>query len=216
MSNSFLRQRPISNGMRRLIIPSYFIFAVIMISALFILSKSALATFNSSSTNFKASDQNVSDLGGNTTSTSFRLYQNAGQVSVGESSSTNFKVRAGVLYWDGEIISPTVTPTPSVVSVVSGGGGGGAGIVATPSPGTPGASISPGASPKSRATPVASIKPPITCDFNNDGFCNIVDLSILLYWYGKTGPQIARYDLNSDKKIDLKDISILFYHWKEE
>ncbi|MDP1688538.1 MAG: hypothetical protein Q8L47_00170 [bacterium] len=190
----------------------WFFLVVILIGSAFLLfsgSQIAFATFNSSSTSFKASDQNVSDIGGNTTSTSFRLYQNVGQASVGDSSSTNFKVRAGVLYWDTTGITSTPTPTPTTSQTVTSGGGGG-GIVST-------SSISPIPSVVTGVTP--AITPKVTrstCDFNNDGFCNIVDLSILLYWYGKTGPQITRYDLNSDKKIDLKDISILFYHWREE
>ncbi len=177
-------------------------------SAIFFLSNDTFAAFNSSSTSFKASDQNVSDIGGNTISTSFRLYQNAGQTSVGESSSTNFKVRAGVLYWDALIATPT--PTPASVDSGGGGGGGGGNVYgATPTPGTSGVT----------STPIVFTSPGVpgapTCDFNHDGFCNIIDLSILLYWYGKTGNQIIPYDLNRDRSIDLKDISILFYHWDE-
>ena len=50
-------------------------------------------------------------------------------------------------------------------------------------------------------------------DFNNDGFTDVIDLSILLYWWGKTGSDVENYDLNSDGAIDIVDISILFYHW---
>jgi len=59
-------------------------------------------------------------------------------------------------------------------------------------------------------------KPPLpTGDFNNDGRVNYKDLSVLLYWWGKTGAQIAPYDLNGDGKIDWKDVSILLYRWRE-
>lgn len=202
--------------MRKLNFSKFFLVTAFVISVFLICSVSsiAFATFNSSSTNFKASDQNVSDVGGNTTSTSFRLYQNVGQASVGESSSSNFKVRAGVLYWDTTGISPTPTLTPTATpssgspSTITSSGGGG--IVVSSPVVSPATSVAPSVAP--------AVSPKITrptCDFNNDGLCNIVDLSILLFWYGKTGPQIARYDLNSDKVIDLKDISILFYHWKE-
>ena len=57
--------------------------------------------------------------------------------------------------------------------------------------------------------------PAISCDFNSDQLCNFVDLSILLYWFGKTGPEIAFYDLNLDGRISFVDISILLYRWKE-
>jgi len=50
-------------------------------------------------------------------------------------------------------------------------------------------------------------------DFNDDGRVDISDLSILLYWWGKSGPGIASYDLNNDGIIDIVDASILFYHW---
>ncbi|KKU91265.1 MAG: hypothetical protein UY23_C0002G0004 [Candidatus Jorgensenbacteria bacterium GW2011_GWA1_48_11] len=52
-------------------------------------------------------------------------------------------------------------------------------------------------------------------DFNGDGEINIVDLSIFMYFYGKTGSVIQRYDLNHDDKIDLVDVSIIFYYWTE-
>jgi hypothetical protein len=51
------------------------------------------------------------------------------------------------------------------------------------------------------------------CDFSGDNRCNIVDLSILLYWAEQPMPQAARYDLNNDGVIDVVDISVLFYYW---
>lgn len=178
---------------------------IVLASLFFSIGLTAYATFESSSANFKATDQNVSDTGGDTTSTSFRLYQNAGQTSVGESSSSNFKILAGVLYWTSPSPAASAAPAPQASPAAVGGGGVTIGGVSYPTatPATPTLAITP--------------KPPfrLTCDFNNDGLCNIIDLSILLYWYGKTGPEIVRYDLDQDGIIDLKDISILFYDWKE-
>jgi len=60
------------------------------------------------------------------------------------------------------------------------------------------------------------ITPPgvaMSYDFNGDSRIDIGDLSILLYWWGKTGLEIAPYDLNGDGIIDIVDVSILFYHW---
>jgi hypothetical protein len=52
-----------------------------------------------------------------------------------------------------------------------------------------------------------------TCsDFNQDGLINLVDFSILVYWFQKTSPP-ARIDCNSDNIIDLVDFSILMYYW---
>jgi len=84
----------------------------------------------------------------------------------------------------------------------SGGGGGGGGWfrkIFKPAP----KPTEPKPEPKPRPTP----------DFNKDNKINIVDLSILLFWYGKTGPEIIPYDLNEDNMIDIADVSILFYRW---
>ncbi|HBG68888.1 hypothetical protein A2W67_02765 [Candidatus Nomurabacteria bacterium RIFCSPLOWO2_02_40_28] len=50
-------------------------------------------------------------------------------------------------------------------------------------------------------------------DFNNDNKVNILDLSVLLYYYGKSGSSIDSYDLKKDGVIDFKDVSIMFYYW---
>ncbi|TSC90980.1 MAG: Uncharacterized protein CEN90_707 [Parcubacteria group bacterium Licking1014_17] len=49
-------------------------------------------------------------------------------------------------------------------------------------------------------------------DLNKDGHVNIVDFSILAFWYKRFGFPLD-YDLNSDGKIDLKDFSIMAFHW---
>jgi hypothetical protein len=53
----------------------------------------------------------------------------------------------------------------------------------------------------------------IVGDLNCDGKVNLVDFSIMAYWYkkGTTPPSIV--DLNGDGKITLVDFSILAYHW---
>ena len=50
-------------------------------------------------------------------------------------------------------------------------------------------------------------------DLNGDNSIDIVDLSVLLYYYGQRGQGISRYDLNDNGVIDLPDISILMYYW---
>jgi len=52
-----------------------------------------------------------------------------------------------------------------------------------------------------------------TADFNQDKAVNMADLSILLFYYGKTGGSISRYDLNESRKVDFPDVSILIYYW---
>lgn len=54
---------------------------------------------------------------------------------------------------------------------------------------------------------------PIACgDFNSDGRVNLIDFSILVFWFNKQDPP-ARIDCNSDNVIDLTDFSILMYYW---
>jgi len=47
-------------------------------------------------------------------------------------------------------------------------------------------------------------------DFNKDGKVNLVDFSILLYWWGKYDVCV---DQNNDGIVDLIDFSILMYWW---
>ena len=60
-------------------------------------------------------------------------------------------------------------------------------------------------------------KPPLKAiqlaDFNGDNRINIIDLSILLFYFDKPVSKDSRYDLNKDEKINLVDVSILFYYW---
>lgn len=55
--------------------------------------------------------------------------------------------------------------------------------------------------------------PEIICsnaDLNSDGKINLIDFSILLYWWGKDNPCS---DQNTDGIIDLIDFSIMLYYW---
>ncbi len=49
-------------------------------------------------------------------------------------------------------------------------------------------------------------------DFNCDGKVNLIDFSILLFWFEKKNPPDA-IDLNHDGKVDIIDFSILMYYW---
>lgn len=52
-------------------------------------------------------------------------------------------------------------------------------------------------------------------DPNLDGRVNLIDFSILAYWYKRPLSDSARekVDLNSDGKVDLIDFSIMAFHW---
>jgi hypothetical protein len=60
---------------------------------------------------------------------------------------------------------------------------------------------------------IGEYKPGEICpraDFNKDGRTNLIDFSILLYWWGKYNPCV---DVNGDGKVNLPDFSILMYWW---
>ncbi len=50
-------------------------------------------------------------------------------------------------------------------------------------------------------------------DINCDGFVDLVDFSILLYYWNQTDPANARADINSDGTVNITDFSIMLYHW---
>ncbi len=50
------------------------------------------------------------------------------------------------------------------------------------------------------------------CDLNNDNRVNLLDFSIMAFWYKRlTFP--PKVDLNTDKKVNLTDLSILAFCW---
>ncbi len=50
-------------------------------------------------------------------------------------------------------------------------------------------------------------------DLNCDGFVNLVDFSILLYYWQQSNPANARADVNSDGIVDVIDFSVMLYYW---
>jgi hypothetical protein len=55
---------------------------------------------------------------------------------------------------------------------------------------------------------------PLNTDLNRDGKVNLVDFSILLFWWGTAGGDSdPPADINSDGKVNLTDFSILLFNW---
>lgn len=50
------------------------------------------------------------------------------------------------------------------------------------------------------------------CDLNNDNRVNLLDFSIMAFWYKRTGFPV-KVDLSTDGQINLTDLSILAYCW---
>ncbi len=53
---------------------------------------------------------------------------------------------------------------------------------------------------------------PTKADLNDDCKVNLIDFSILAFWYKKPNPP-QKDDLNSDNKVDIVDFSIMAYYW---
>ncbi len=50
-------------------------------------------------------------------------------------------------------------------------------------------------------------------DLNNDGFVNIIDFSMLLYYWYQTPPATSKADINKSGLVDITDLSIMLYDW---
>ncbi|OGY59460.1 MAG: hypothetical protein A3H06_01760 [Candidatus Colwellbacteria bacterium RIFCSPLOWO2_12_FULL_44_13] len=59
---------------------------------------------------------------------------------------------------------------------------------------------------------VATLPQVLKYDLSEDGRVNLVDFSIVAYWYKRSSPP-ADIDLNGDSVIDLIDFSIMAFYW---
>ena len=64
---------------------------------------------------------------------------------------------------------------------------------------------------------VASTTPPeqtyIDADINQDKKVDLVDFSILLFYWGKKNPPLTRADINHDTVVNIIDFSIMLFYW---
>lgn len=60
--------------------------------------------------------------------------------------------------------------------------------------------------------PIIKPKCPVNADFNKDCKVNLVDFSILIYYFDKPSPP-THIDLNKDRVVNLTDFSIMAYNW---
>jgi len=64
-------------------------------------------------------------------------------------------------------------------------------------------------------------RPPSPCDnlalqrvdLNGDCLVDLIDLSILLYYYNQSGLGVSRYDLDNSLIVDFADISVMMFYW---
>lgn len=59
---------------------------------------------------------------------------------------------------------------------------------------------------------VKTVAPLSKGNLNNDSRVNLVDFSIMAYWYRRVAPP-KHIDINSDGKVNLQDFSIMAYYW---
>lgn len=158
------------------------------------------------STDFKVLDP-VLQPGGYSSSASYKLTGVITQIATGISTGGSFEVQGGFLYFPEP--STAAAPAPAVSESISNIGGGG---------------------------PILAIFKQIlkktvlrgsTGDLNSDGYVNLRDISVILYWWDKpirqNGfiPQLASLiglgrpspDINKDGKIDIVDLSLLLSKW---
>ncbi|MFA5051928.1 MAG: dockerin type I domain-containing protein [Patescibacteria group bacterium] len=53
----------------------------------------------------------------------------------------------------------------------------------------------------------------LAADINCDSKVNLIDFSILLFFWNTTNPTNARADINRDTKVNITDFSILLFYW---
>ncbi|MFA6552952.1 MAG: dockerin type I repeat-containing protein [Patescibacteria group bacterium] len=53
----------------------------------------------------------------------------------------------------------------------------------------------------------------LAADINCDGKVNLIDFSILLFFWNTTNPTNARADINHDTHVNITDFSILLFYW---
>jgi len=170
------------------------IFFSILITAVFLLSKTVLAA-EYASDSFKVVNP-VIDYGGvvNSSSDNFKLTGALGQIAVGTSSNSTFQLKSGWLFFSA------VTPAPTPIVVAAAGSNYSSYLESLI---------------KLKILPLLSpeeVKPcDIAFDLDCDGKVGLKDFSIFLAVQNRPAPNPA--DFNKDNKIDFKDLSILLYGW---
>ena len=160
------------------------------------------------------------DVGQSTVSGGPYTYSSVGNVL----SSTRTGLTNGTLYYF--VILPKDTFGNRIATSTQ--------VSATPTAGsTPPPSPSPSPSPGGGGGPIDEfVGPPIVielpalnepqpascrklvADINCDGKVNLVDFSIMYYWFEKSSVP-SRVDLNKDSKVNIFDFSIMAFYWSE-
>lgn len=170
----------------------------LLVCCIFFITWSVTTADEFSSINFKVLDPVIKPGAGFATSSGFKLWSSLGQEGIGLSSGVTFGLKSGFLYFPAPSVVTTSTPTPS------------------PTP------LSAGFFSGLLTEFLKKPRPPelpeggLICDFNEDNGCNLIDLSIMLFYYGdRTNEETVRFDLSGNGIVDFPDVSILFYYWTD-
>lgn len=130
------------------------------------------------------------------------------------SSGTVFDAYETSPHFIAAVVPTSSTPTSTVSTSTVGGGGGGVYL-------PPATTIRPtGTSP---IEIIVGPLPPTPCDnpvvvrvdLNGDCRVDMIDLSILAYYFDRSGPEIKRYDFSGNNLVDLFDVSVMMFYWTD-
>jgi len=135
-------------------------------------------------------------------SSNFLLNFILGEALIGDGTSTNFQLQAGL----ENVISPPPPPPPPADPPGLGtafGSGGAAALIPPPPPPPPVPQV-----PIARTLPICQ-----RADFNGDGVVDLVDFGTLVFFWGVSNPSNPCLDINGDGNVDLVDFGILVFEW---
>ncbi|MEY4731652.1 MAG: hypothetical protein RL681_598 [Candidatus Parcubacteria bacterium] len=113
-------------------------------------------------------------------------------------------------YTNYPMLSAIAVSTSTATTTPGGGGGSGGGTYA----GGGGFPLPPFHIETEKPPPTPCDSPIVErVDLSGDCRIDMVDLSILMYYYHRTGPEIAEYDFNENNSVDLFDVSVMMYYW---
>lgn len=175
-----------------------FLHYLYIFSALYFLSAVSVLATDYTSSSFKVLDPVFqTGGGGEMTSASFKLIGSVGQIAVGTSSASSFKVCSGFLCYPAPSAAAAKEAAAAAVAVSHGG------------------ILESLLEAFNLRVPVISVKPCASkADFNCDRKVGLADLSIFLYFAPRSVPNPV--DLNNDGVVDTKDFSMLLSSWNEK
>ncbi|MBI2024828.1 MAG: hypothetical protein HYT03_01940 [Candidatus Harrisonbacteria bacterium] len=167
-----------------------------LIIAIFLISGGFASAQIITSTNFKIDRQELLSSGHRVTSSGFVIEGNLGQPVVsGDLTSDSFRLGSGILVLPAAVVESVEEAVEEITAANPGGG-----------------SLIRNYIREFIEREIPGFVVPSDYDLNNDGYINLIDLSVFLY-LAELPPKENPADFNKDLVIDLADLSILFFQW---